>query len=73
MATKPKRRAWGIRVDDSTPATIEAIAAKLECWRVDPQTRQLIGAAGVLMDRIAAGEFKIVPDDAWVETKQMTN
>jgi hypothetical protein len=59
-----KRRIFACRVDISTPRAVEQVAFDLQCYRVDPHTKKLVGAAGVLMDKIATGEFKVVPSDA---------
>jgi hypothetical protein len=59
-----KRRIFACRVDHSTPRAVEQVAFDLQCYRVDPHTRKIVGAAGILMDKIAAGEFKVVPVEA---------
>lgn len=57
------RRVFAIRVDITTPEIIEDIAASYGCFRVQPHTRDLVGAAGVMLDRIASGRLKVVPGD----------
>ena len=59
-----KRRVWGIRVDASTPEIVEAIAHDHACYRVCPHTKELEGAAGVMLDKIASGELKVVEGKA---------
>jgi len=56
------RRVFACRVAVETPAIVEAMARDFGCLRVDQQG-DLVGAAGVLLDRIASGRFKIVPCD----------
>jgi hypothetical protein len=58
--TSSGRRVFACRVDVSTPEIVEAIAKDLGCLRVDGEG-VLVGAAGVLLDRIAQGKLKIVP------------
>lgn len=58
-----KRRVFAVRVDASTPRAVEQVAFDLQCYRVCPHTRKLVGAAGVLMDKIASGEFVVAPSD----------
>ena len=63
MTKQPKsgRRVFACRVAVETPEKVEAIAYALGCYRVNPHAPgELLGAAGVMMDRIAAGELKIV-------------
>lgn len=56
-----RRRVFAVRVDIDTPAAVEEIAAQHGCYRVAPHTRELVGAAGVMLDRIAAGKLLVVP------------
>jgi hypothetical protein len=54
------RRVFACRVAVETPAIIEEIAAEYGCMRIDGNG-DLVGAAGVLLDRIADGRLRIVP------------
>ena len=54
------RRVFACRVAVATPAIVEALAQELGCLRVEQQG-DLVGAAGVLLDRIAQGKLVIVP------------
>lgn len=58
--TSSGRRVFACRVDVSTPEIVEAMAKDLGCLRVNGEG-ELVGAAGVLLDRIAQGRFRIVP------------
>ena len=58
--TSSGRRVFACRVDVSTPEIVEAMAKDLGCLRVNGEG-ELVGAAGVLLDRIAQGRFQIVP------------
>ena len=58
--TSSGRRVFACRVDVSTPEIVEELAKDLGCLRVNG-SGELVGAAGVLLDRIAQGRFKIVP------------
>jgi hypothetical protein len=42
-----------------TPASVEALAKELGCLRVNGDG-ELVGACGVLLDRIASGKLKVV-------------
>jgi hypothetical protein len=53
------RRVFACRVDANTPAAVEALAASLGCWRSGPDG-DLVGACGVMLDRIASGQLKVV-------------
>jgi hypothetical protein len=63
-ATPSRRRVFAVRVDIDTPAAVEEIAAQHGCYRVAPHTRELVGAAGVMLDRIADGRLLVVPAPA---------
>lgn len=63
------RRVFACRVDNATPGVIESIAFEFGCYRVCPHTRELVGAAGVMMDRIAAGQLSIVKTQNTEETQ----
>jgi hypothetical protein len=58
-ASKSGRRIFACRVANETPAIMDSIAKEFKCFRVD-KDGQLAGACGVLMDKIARGELKIV-------------
>lgn len=63
MKTKSSgRRVFACRVAVETPAIVEEIAKDLGCLRVDGNGN-IVGAAGVLLDRIAEGKFMIVLRD----------
>ncbi len=53
------RRVFACRVAVETPAVVEALAKELGCLRVDGDG-ELVGACGVMLDRIAQGKLKIV-------------
>lgn len=54
-----KRRKFATQVNESTPATVEQIAKDLGCKRIN-RDGVLIGAPGVMLDKIANGNLKIV-------------
>lgn len=56
-ATK-KRRVFAVRVNESTPDTVEQIAKDLGCMRITGEC-QVKGSAGVMLDRIAKGELTV--------------
>lgn len=57
--TRTGRRIFACRVAVTTPEAVEAIAEKLGCLRVDKDAN-LVGACGVMLDRIAEGKLRIV-------------
>ena len=57
------RRVFACRVAVDTPAVVEALAMELGCLRVNGDG-ELPGACGVMLDRIASGQLKVVPADA---------
>ena len=57
--TTSGRRVFACRVDVSTPEIVEAMAKDLGCLRVNGEG-QLVGAAGILLDRIAQGQLKVI-------------
>jgi len=57
--TATGRRVFACRVAVETPAVVEALAKDLGCLRVNGDG-DLVGACGVMLDRIAAGQLKIV-------------
>ena len=54
------RRVFACRVDVSTPEVVEAIARDYGYLRIDG-SGQLVGACGVMLDRIAQGKLRVVP------------
>ena len=63
--TRTGRRIFACRVAVETPAVVEAIAKEHKCLRVNADC-ELVGACGVMLDRIAQGKLKVVEasDDA---------
>ena len=57
--TTSGRRVFACRVDVSTPEIVEAIARDLGCLRVNGEGK-LVGAAGILLDRIAQGQLQVI-------------
>jgi len=60
--TSTGRRVFACRVAVETPAVVEALAKELGCLRVN-NDGELVGACGVMLDRIAQGKLKIVTVD----------
>ena len=60
--TRTGRRIFACRVAVTTPEVVEAIAKELGCLRVDKDAN-LVGACGVMLDRIAEGKLRIVEGD----------
>ena len=60
--TKTGRRVFACRVAVETPSIVESMAKDLGCLRIDGDG-DLVGACGVMLDRIAQGRFKVVPVD----------
>jgi len=58
--TRTGRRVFACRVAVDTPAVVEALAKQLGCLRIDG-SGELVGACGVMLDRIASGQLKVVP------------
>ena len=58
--TRTGRRVFACRVAVETPAVVEALAKELGCYRVNGEG-ELVGACGVMLDRIASGQLKVVP------------
>jgi hypothetical protein len=56
--TTTGRRVFACRVAVETPAIVEALARDLGCLRVDG-AGELVGACGVMLDRIASGQLKV--------------
>ena len=61
--TATGRRVFACRVAVETPAAVEALAKELGCLRVDG-SGELVGACGVMLDRIASGQLKVVEVEA---------
>ena len=53
-----KRRVWAMRVNVDTPHILDEMAEELGCLRIDGGG-YLCGSTGVLLDKIAKGEFII--------------
>ena len=56
--TRTGRRVFACRVAVETPAIVEEIAKELGCLRVDKDSN-LVGACGVMLDRIADGTLRV--------------
>ena len=61
--TRSGRRVFACRVAVDTPAVVEALAKELGCLRVSGDG-ELVGACGVMLDRIASGQLKVVQANA---------
>lgn len=57
--TRTGRRVFACRVAVTTPSAVEALAKELGCLRVNGD-REVVGACGVMLDRIAEGKLKVV-------------
>ena len=53
------RRVFAIRVYEDTPEIVEEIAKEFGCLRINGEG-VLKGSAGVLLDKIAQGQLKVV-------------
>ena len=53
------RRVFACRVAVETPAVVEALAKELGCIRINGDG-EIVGACGVMLDRIASGQLKVV-------------
>ena len=53
------RRVFACRVAVDTPAVVEALAKELGCIRINGDG-EIVGACGVMLDRIASGQLKVV-------------
>lgn len=60
--TTTGRRVFACRVAVDTPAVVEALAKELGCLRVNGDG-EIAGACGVMLDRIASGQLKVVQAD----------
>ena len=52
------RRVFACRVAVDTPAAVEALAKELGCIRINGDG-EIVGACGVMLDRIASGQLKV--------------
>jgi hypothetical protein len=52
------RRVFACRVAVDTPAVVEALAKELGCIRINGDG-EIVGACGVMLDRIASGQLKV--------------
>ena len=59
VTKKSGRRIFACRVANETPVIMDSIAKDFKCFRVD-KDGELVGACGVLLDKIARGELKII-------------
>ena len=57
------RRVFACRVAADTPAAVESLAYRLGCFRINGEG-DIVGAAGVMLDRIAAGHLVVTLADA---------
>lgn len=56
--TNTGRRVFACRVAVDTPAVVEALAKELGCIRINGDG-EIVGACGVMLDRIASGQLKV--------------
>lgn len=56
--TRTGRRVFACRVAVTTPEIVEQLAEDLGCYRVNGEGK-LVGACGVMLDRIASGELQV--------------
>ena len=56
------RRMFATRVDDDTPAVVDAIAKEYGCYRVD-KSGKIEGSTGVMLDKIAQGKLSIISNE----------
>ena len=54
------RRVFACRVAVETPAVVEALAKELGCIRINGDG-EIVGACGVMLDRIASGQLRVIP------------
>ena len=55
-----KRKMFATRVDSDTPEIIDSIAKEFGCLRIN-SSGEIVGSAGVLLDKIAQGHLTIIP------------
>ena len=65
-----KRRTWAVRVNVDTPFILDEMAEELGCLRIDGEGL-LRGSTGVLLDKIAKGEF-IIKKVGTIMTKSLS-
>ena len=56
--TRTGRRVFACRVAVETPAIVESLAKDLGCLRIDG-SGEIVGACGVMLDRIASGQLRV--------------
>ena len=61
--TTTGRRVFACRVAVDTPAIVEALAKELGCIRINGDG-EIVGACGVMLDRIASGQLKVIASTA---------
>jgi len=54
-----KRRTWAVNVAVETPGILDDIAESLGCLRIDGAGCR-VGSTGVLLDKIAKGQFILI-------------
>jgi hypothetical protein len=59
MTDYSKRRPFAVRANETTPAIVDQIAKDLGCFRITGEG-VLAGACGVMLDKIASGDLKVV-------------
>ena len=57
--TRTGRRVFACRVAVDTPGAVDALAKELGCLRINGDG-ELVGACGVMLDRIANGRLLVV-------------
>ena len=62
------RRVFACRVAVETPAVVEALAKELGCIRINGDG-EIVGACGVMLDRIASGQLMVIPAETTVEQR----
>ena len=62
------RRVFACRVAVDTPAVVEALAKELGCIRINGDG-EIVGACGVMLDRIASGQLRVIPAETTVEQR----
>ena len=56
------RRVFACRVAVETPAVVEGLAKELGCIRINGDG-EIVGACGVMLDRIASGQLRVIPTE----------
>ena len=62
------RRVFACRVAVETPAVVEALAKELGCIRINGDG-EIVGACGVMLDRIASWQLRVIPAETTVEQR----